>query len=159
MKILIKRVTENNYKQFTKLIEYRRIGKDTLDLSYYENQDMIKFMNEYHILDSKTFFIYAAEVNQTFVGYINAVLIPKPDPRKGMLFVDELWTLPEYRREGIASQLMKEVFKKAKELNLWRVRLYVGEDNPVARNFYKKMGFQETDLCETCEVNISDIIL
>jgi len=154
--ISIIRVTKENYSLFTELIEQRRTQKKSNDLSYYENNDMKKFFEDYHILESDTFFIYAAHMDNQFVGYINVVMIPKPDPRKGMLYVDELWTIPEYRRYGVASLLMNEVFKLGEQLNLWKVRLYVGDDNDVARNYYKKMGFEETDLCWTCELKISD---
>lgn len=159
MMISIKRVTKENYPLFAKLIEHRRTRKDSNDLSYYDNDDMKHFMEKFHILDSDTFFIFAAYMDNQFVGYINSVMIPKPDPRKGLLYVDELWTIPEYRRHGAAKLLMNEVLKLAKQLDLWRVRLYVGDDNDIARNYYKNMGFNETDLCWTCELNVSDIIV
>ncbi|QVK19318.1 GNAT family N-acetyltransferase [Mycoplasmatota bacterium] len=159
MLISIKRITKENYSEFTKLIEHRRTKKESKDLTYYDNNDMKQFMEQYHVLDSDTFFIYAACMDNQFVGYINAIIIPKPDPRKGLLYIDELWTIPEYRRHGVAKLLMKEVFKLAKQLDLWRVRLYVGVDNKIARNYYQKMGFNETDHCLTCELNVSDIII
>ncbi len=157
MNIKIQRITNNNYSKFTKLIEYRRTNKQNKDLSYYDNSNMKHFMEDYKVLDSNTFFIYAAEMNNEFIGYINVCLIPKPDPRKGLLFVDELWTMPEYRRYGVASLLMDEVFKLAKKLDLWKVRLYVGEDNIGGRSFYHKMGYKENGKCLTCEVDVKDI--
>jgi len=40
---------------------------------------------------------------------------------------------------------MEKAIETARELQLWKVRLYVGTDNPAARGFYKKMGFVEDD--------------
>ncbi|MBS3950953.1 MAG: GNAT family N-acetyltransferase [Peptococcaceae bacterium] len=57
----------------------------------------------------------------------------------------ELWTANEFRRRGVAELLMEKAIETARELQLWKVRLYVGTDNPAARGFYKKMGFVEDD--------------
>lgn len=155
--ISIVRVGKDNYFKFSSLIEWRRTGKEQTDLSYYENIEMENFFEKHNVLNSDTFFVFAAEKGGKFVGYINAVLIPKPDPRLGILYVDELWTPEVYRNEGIATILMKEVFKLAKELRLWHVRLYVGTWNDVARNFYKKSGFLEEGDCKFCEIDVKDI--
>lgn len=155
--VSIIRVGEENYNKFSSLIEWRRTGSESNDLSYYEDEKMKEFFNKYNVLDSDTFFIFAAEKDGKFIGYINALLIPKPDPRLGLLYVDELWVPDCYRKEGIASLLMKEVFKVAKELNLWRMRLYVDTYNDVARNFYKKSGYTENGDCKFCEVDVRDI--
>jgi len=155
--ISIVRVDKTNYDKFSSLIEWRRTGNETSDLSYYKNDKMDNFFDKYNVLNSDTFFIFAAKLDNKFIGYINAVLIPKPDPRLGILYVDELWTAPKYRNYGVASILMNQVLALSKELNLWRVRLFVGSDNNVARNFYKKAGYLETDDCICCEINVKDL--
>lgn len=157
--IKIVRVNNDNYNKFIKLIESRRTRGKQGDLSYYDNQSFKKFMNKYQVINSNTFFIYAAQFKDEFVGYINAVLIPKPDPRLGIIFIDELWVPGVYRKNGIATLLMKEVFKLAKELKLWRLRLYVGSDNIIARNFYKNVGYTETGEDRCCEINVKDIMV
>lgn len=156
-KLEIVRIGRENYPLFTALIEWRRTGKPQTELSYYDNEMMKQFFDKYNVLDSDTFFIFAAKLGDKLVGYINAVVIPKPDPRLGLLYIDELWVPKEYRNQGIAGMLMKEAFKVAKKLKLWRVRLFVGTQNEVARGFYRKMGYKETDDCKCCEVNVAEL--
>lgn len=155
--ISIIRVGEEDYSSFCGLLEWRRTGSEQKDLSFYDNNEMDDFFKKFNVLNSDTFFIFAAKAEDKYVGYINAVLIPKPDPRLGVLYVDELWVPESYRKEGIATLLMDEVFKLAKELNVWRVRLYVSTCNDAARNYYKKVGFSENDDCKFCEIDIRDI--
>jgi len=157
-KLSIVRVGKENYPKFCELIEWRRTGEKTADISQYDNDKQKEFFKEFNVLNSETFFIYAVKLNDEFIGYINAVLIPKPDPRLGMLYVDELWTAPPYRNHGVAKILMEKVFKLAKDLDLLRIRLYVGADNSVARNYYKKVGYRETSDARCCEIDVKDIL-
>ena len=140
-KISVIKVREEEYLNFCRLLEWRRTGIEQIDSSYYKSIKLESFFKKYNVLNSDTFFVFAAKAEDKYVGYINAVLIPKPDPRLGILYVDELWVPEPYRQEGIGRLLIKAVFKVAKELGLWRVRLYVGTWNDVARDFYKKVGF------------------
>ncbi len=84
-------------------------------------------------------------------------MIPKLDPRIGILYIDELWVPEFYRRKGIATLLVKEVLEVAKGLDLWRVRLDVATSNDAARNLYKKVGFLEKSDAKWCEVDVEDI--
>ncbi|MEC9488290.1 MAG: GNAT family N-acetyltransferase [Halanaerobium sp.] len=154
-KIEVIRIDEVNYLLLSALLEWRRTGKKSSDPSFYDDKKMIEFFREFNILNSDMFYIFAAKQGNSLAGYINAVLIPKPDPRRGLLFVDELWVPEIYRNRGIASKLMDEVFRVARELDLWRVRLYVGSDNHAAREFYKKAGFVEKGDSIFCEWDVT----
>ena len=149
------RVGANEYADFCDLLEWRRTGKENGDTSAYHAEEIQQFFQEYQVLDSETFFIYAARVNGRFVAYSTAMVIPKPDPRRGLLYVDELWVAEPYRLAGIATLLMNEALDLARKLRLWRVRLYVGMDNLAARNYYRKMGFAERGDAVWCEFDLS----
>ncbi len=152
--ISIVTVNKDNYLEFSKLLEWRRTGIEKEDFKGYEGKEQADFFQEYNILNSKFFFIFAAKCDGKLVGYINAIMIPKPDPRLGVIYIDELWTAPAYRKRGIAEKLMKKAINLSKELNLWKVRLIVGQENSVARNFYKKMGFCESSKSLFCEMDV-----
>ncbi|SET42567.1 Acetyltransferase (GNAT) family protein [Natronincola peptidivorans] len=94
------------------------------------------------IVNSDYFFIYVAEVGSEPVGYIHIALIPKPDKRKGTMFIDDLWVEPEHRRKGIAEKLMEEAFKLTKKYDFVEFRLVVNTDNESAINLYRKKGFE-----------------
>lgn len=151
------RINKDNYLDFSKLLEWRRNGEEQGEFPGYKDEKLKNFLKEYNILNSDMFYIFAAKKDNKFVAYINAVLIPKPDPRLGLLYVDELWTAPPYRKRGIAERLMNEVFKLGKELDLWRIRLDVSEKNHVARKLYKKVGFSESDVCMFSEKSVDTI--
>lgn len=155
--IEVVRIGRDNYDEFCRMIEWRVTGKEGADISKYKEAEQKEFFERYGTLNSDRFFIFAAKEDYKFIGWITAVLIQKPDPRLGVLYVDELWVGEEYRNRGAAAKLMEKVFKVAKEMKLWKVRLYVSADNEAGRGFYKKMGFSENDYCYFSEVAVRDI--
>ncbi|MTI94423.1 MAG: GNAT family N-acetyltransferase [Firmicutes bacterium] len=144
-KFTIQQVASDNYHLFRDLVHWRVTGERKPAAGEPTGPEL-------EFLKYEDFWVYAAQIGNAFVGWINAVLIPKPDRRRGLLYVDELWLAPEYRGKGIADALMEKVFCLARERELWKVRLYVGADNPSARSFYRRMGFVEDDeLAVFCE--------
>jgi len=59
-----------------------------------------------------------------------------------MIYVEEVWTSPEYRRRGIAFSLMKKTFEIQEETGAAKVRLYT--NNEAARRLYEKCGLKVT---------------
>lgn len=155
-KIELARIGEKEYRDFCSLLEWRRTGVENGDVTSYVSDELQTFFADYNVLESGTFFIFAARVDGRFVGYATAAVIPKPDPRRGILYVDELWVAEPYRLGGIATMLMQEALSIARSLKLWRVRLYVGMDNLAARNYYRKMGFAEKGDAVWCEYELED---
>ncbi len=152
--ISIVRIGEKQYLSFCHLLEWRRTGEELNTISAYEDRKVNDFFEKYNILDSDMFYIFAARTEGKLVGYITVTLIPKPDPRLGTLYIDELWVSDAYRRRNVAKRLMNEVLKLSRKMNMWKVRLYVEEDNEAARNFYKEVGFSEINTAIFCEKNI-----
>lgn len=151
------RIGSADYSEFSALLEWASSGSEAANTDRYQTREVLQFMQRYQVLDSDTFFFYAARVDGKLVAYVNAVLIPKPDPRLGVMYVDALWTAPPYRGQGIARKLLQQVRHRAKEMNLWRVRLYVSRDNHSARSCYRKAGFAEIDEGIYCEVGVGDL--
>jgi ribosomal protein S18 acetylase RimI-like enzyme len=99
----------------------------------------------YKTLEDENLYIFAAQVKNVFIGWISAVYIPKVGRTngRGHLFVDELWVNPNYRKNGIAYELMERVNIVSKELNTLGLRLYVGTENKDAISLYKKCGYEK----------------
>lgn len=150
----IVRIGPDGYGAFSALLEWRRTGQEEVETVGYQAEHLQQFMRQYRVLNSDTFFIYAARANDKLIGYIYAIIIPKPDPRLGVMHIDELWTAPQYRGIGIAGMLLEEVISLARQLGLWRLRLYVGTDNDSARACYHKAGFVDKGDCLFCEVDV-----
>lgn len=153
----IARVGSDEYAAYCSLLEWRRTGDPAADIGRYQDEQFQQFLQERRLLESDSFFIYAARQDGRFVGYVNAALMPKPDPRRGSLYIDELWTAPPYRGRGIAGQLLQRTIRLAEQLRLWRVRLYVNADNDSARACYRKVGFREQEDCLFCELDVAAI--
>jgi len=109
----------------------------------HERAEVQNFGIVYETLDNENLFIFAASVEDKFVGWISLVYIPKVGRTKGKghLFVDELWVNPTFRRKGIARVLMAEADALSKELNTLGLRLYVNTANHEAISFYQTCGY------------------
>lgn len=88
-------------------------------------------------------FIFSAKLNGELVGSGN--LGPKSNKARlahrcdmGMSVLKKYWNL------GIASEIMKVVIEKAKEVGFEQIELQVASENAPARHLYKKFGFYET---------------
>jgi ribosomal protein S18 acetylase RimI-like enzyme len=97
----------------------------------------------YDTLKDKNLYVYAAQTEQKFIGWISAVYIPKISWTNGCghLFIDELWVNPVYRRNGIANALMQQIEVISKELDTIGLRLYVNSNNDEANFLSKKCGY------------------
>ncbi len=96
------------------------------------------------------FWVLLACVDGEPAGFAHVCRIPKPDARRGFLFVDELFVHPVHRRKGVAMALLSRVVEMSAELGLAGARLLVRPENAAARALYHKAGFQEypTLLCQ-----------
>ena len=63
------------------------------------------------------------------------------ETQAGELYLDSLAVLPEYRRRGIARQLLMATKQRANRMGLPCVGLLVDKDNPVGEALYASVGF------------------
>lgn len=70
---------------------------------------------------------------------IGTVALEKSEPKAGTVY--RLYVQPEFQRQGVASALMQEVERRAKELGLRRLRLRVMVKAHWAVSFYQKIGY------------------
>ena len=60
----------------------------------------------------------------------------------GEYYLDSLAVLPEFRRKGIASALIREMFRLRDQAGIPLATIAVDPDNPTAYNLYTSMGFR-----------------
>jgi len=136
------RVDKHNYHKFDDMVFYRANER------YKNNDEQVKaqdFTTHYKALEIPTFYVFAAQLDDEFVGYIFLNYLPKIGSTngRGWLFVDDLWVNPHYRRKGIAHMLMAKADTISKELNTVGLRLYVNTDNPGGIVFYEMCGYEQ----------------
>ena len=104
----------------------------------------------YELLASDSFWLLLAALDGAPAGLAAVARVPKADARVGFLWVDELRVLPAFRRQGVATALLKHAAALAGELGLAGVRLLVRPENEAARALYRRLGFDEqaTLFCE-----------
>jgi ribosomal protein S18 acetylase RimI-like enzyme len=71
--------------------------------------------------------------------------VPKLDARTGLLYLDELHVLAEYRRRGVGRALLAAAVDLADELGLAGIRLLTRPDNRPARALYDSFGFRGSE--------------
>lgn len=87
------------------------------------------------------------QLRQTFIdGAMSAFGIDHSsiplETEPGELYIDSLAVLPEYRGQGIASQLLEQTKQKCSLVGLPQVGLLVDAGNPKAERLYGRCGFE-----------------
>jgi len=93
------------------------------------NDDFVGFVGEYNGNIASTAYLIISEypANPNLINGKIATLL-------------NVYTLPEYRKKGIAKKLIEEIIKEAKLMGVCRIDLKATE---AGYNLYKKLGFQE----------------
>lgn len=96
-------------------------------------------------IPSNNFIAWLAESDHKIVGTSGMAVWQMPGRYKGLEtgrlgYILNMYTVPESRRKGICTRLLKELMKEAKALGLKYLHLHASEDGI---NIYKKAGFIE----------------
>lgn len=83
---------------------------------------------------------YVGYINQTPAGVCLAIV------HNNMIGIYAVTTLPEYRKQGISTAIMKQVIHDGQKSNIYPVTLQVMTDS-YAHRFYKHLGFSDAFHC------------
>ncbi len=103
-------------------------------------------LNEYFIkaLDNNTFISFIAEYGNQSVGFSGMVLREQPGnfeiPGGKTGYILNMYTVKEFRNNGIGSMLFQKLISEAKNLNLDKIELHATRDG---EPIYRKSGFKE----------------
>lgn len=84
-----------------------------------------------------------AKTEKKYIGLCNAFINFATFSVKKSINIHDVIVLREYRGLGIGRKLLEAVIRFAKEINCSKVTLEVREDNRVAQQLYKGIGFDE----------------
>ena len=134
----IVKVTKDNYHLYDNLVYFRLNGEERSE----KEKEISKTKIDLRILKElkkEDFFVYAALVENKFVGWIHGIYLPKIGKWPiGVFYIDELWVSPKDRRRGIATALIKKIIEIKDELGIDCIRVYT--DDKAAKKLYKKCG-------------------
>jgi len=69
--------------------------------------------------------------------------LPRPDgQRRGLVYVHSVYTVPEYRRQGLARRLLKAMIDYCRDNGWPRISLHASD---MGRGLYEDLGFKPTN--------------
>jgi GNAT superfamily N-acetyltransferase len=69
--------------------------------------------------------------------------LPRPDgQRRGLVYVHSVYTVPEYRRQGLARRILKAMIAYCRDNGWPRLTLHASE---MGRGLYEDLGFKPTN--------------
>jgi len=143
--IVLRRINKNDRELFVglRLIFLMDCFDAINDTDKNDIENNLKSYFDRHI-DKNDFIGIVGEYNGNVVSAAYLIILDYPanpnliDGKVGTLL--NVYTFPEYRRKGIAKNLIEEIIKEAKLIGINRIDLKATE---AGYNLYKKMGFKE----------------
>jgi ribosomal protein S18 acetylase RimI-like enzyme len=90
--------------------------------------------------------VLVADVNGQAVGMCSGQLTISTAEGGPALLVEDMVVLGEYRRQGVGQRLMAKVAEWGKTKGVSRLQLLADRNNTPALEFYKRLGWQTTEL-------------
>ncbi len=89
--------------------------------------------------DDRTIFLAAFDGDEP-IGFVLAYELPRRHGDAAMLFVYEVDVAAAYRRRGVATALMRELERLARERGIGEAFVLTDEENEPAMRFYESLG-------------------
>ena len=106
------------------------------------DQELVKFFNN-HFADN-TLVEWVAEEDGKIVGTAAILFFEFPpaftNPSGIKGYITNMFTVPEYRGQGLASELLKKVLDEARSRSVKNILLVASD---MGKPVYKKVGFEE----------------
>jgi ribosomal protein S18 acetylase RimI-like enzyme len=144
-KIILKKATISDIEI---LIEYRIIflievqGKPSEELELSLRKSLRQYFTK--SIENDSFITWIAEYENKSIGFSGMVIREQPgnfEIPNGMTgYILNMYTLKEYRNNGIGTLLFQKLIHEAKQRNLDRIDLHATEDG---EPIYKRSGFTE----------------
>lgn len=120
------------------------VAKERIYIEMIEAPPLEKVASFQRDLISKNGPVYYAINGDKVVGWCD--VFPEENPRQSHRGSLGMGILPEFRGQGIGSQLLQKVSEHAKTFGLEKIELNVYSSNTSAIGLYKKFGFEQEGL-------------
>lgn len=118
-----------------------------LHKTHVENRPDFYIENE-HPISKKEYNAMLSNQDKINIAYIvddkitGVCLATIKDRIEKSIYIDDIYVLEEFRHQGIATRLYKQVENIAKDIGAKRIDLTVWQFNKTAMNFYKSLGMK-----------------
>ncbi|MFA6457038.1 MAG: GNAT family N-acetyltransferase [Bacteroidota bacterium] len=106
------------------------------DIQWYFN-NYYSEINFAQMFDDELSTGFVAEIKSHIIGYARM----KVDMEQHRCYLESLYVLPEFQGQGIGTELLKIVERKAQEKSFNQIWLGVMQQNLPSLEWYKKLGF------------------
>ncbi len=140
-RVEVRRVTKDNYFKYDDAV-YWRLNKRERSKAEKEKRSHASRKE----LSSSDFMCLQQNMKTVLLDGFIFLFTPKIGKwKKGHLFVDEMWVMPDFRRKGVAMKLLTAIETVKQESQLDMIRLIT--DTEAARKLYEKYGFETVGQC------------
>lgn len=137
---MIKDLTIKDYEAVKNIIsELHKMHVENRPDFYLENECPIT-LKEYKSLLKKEKISIAFVVNNKIAGICLATIKNRIEKS---IYIDDIFVLSEYRRQGIATKLFEQIKEISKDIGAKRIDLTVWQFNKSAFDFYKSLRMKE----------------
>ncbi len=112
-----------------------------MDEHYIKHQPDKAYLHE--LLDNDSFIALCAVVNKQVVAGLTAYELKKYEQQRSEIYIYDLAVEKSYRRQGIATALIKEVQAIARDRKAYMVFVQADYGDEPAINLYEKLGTRE----------------
>ena len=137
-----------NTNDIQHLVRYRKQQLIDEGLPPNANLNIDKELSDYFMqsISDSSLISWLAEDNGELIATSGICFYQLPpafsNPTGRVAYVTNMYTLPKYRKQGIASYLLKLIVDEAIALEYKLIRLHASSDG---KSIYSKMGFVDTD--------------
>lgn len=112
--------------------------QEKYDYNYQKTENMNSFISD---LESDEKFLLCIEQEKEVQGFLYGYIEKKKNMKEKIANLVFIYVKEEYREQNIGAKLINEYMNILKENNVDIIEVKAYENNNVAKNLYKKMGF------------------
>lgn len=138
---MIRNLTINDYEAVKNIIsELHKMHLENRPDFYLENECPITLKEYKSLLKKKEKVGISFVVNNKIAGICLATIKNRIEKS---VYIDDIYVLSDYRRQGIATKLFEQIKKISKDMGAKSIDLTVWQFNKSAFDFYKSLGMKE----------------
>lgn len=137
---MVKELTVNDFTVVESIIaKLHKLHVENRPDFYIENEHPINKKEYKAMLNNQNKINIAYIIDDEIVGVCLATI---KDRIEKSIYIDDIFVLEEFRHQGIATKLYKQIESIAKDIGAKRIDLTVWQFNKTAMSFYKSLGMK-----------------
>lgn len=115
--------------------------------------DVFRKLVKKYITDSDKIILLAVSNGTKIIGMVSIVFLSRLNRDTLEMYIPELVVLEKHHRQGIGKKLIQSCISLAEEKKCHRIRLESGNQRKESHQFYSSLGFEQSSLSFTLNLN------